>query len=76
MYQTFYVYEDGNKLEIVQTRMNDIADTIFELSKAFSADSAKTLDELGIYNPDAAFELLYDNVISAAGNGKYYLNRD
>ena len=35
MYQTFYVYEDGNKLEIVQTRMNDIADTIFELSKAY-----------------------------------------
>ena len=49
---------------------------LLELSKAFSADSAKTLDELGIYNPDVAFELLYDNVISAAGNGKYYLNRD
>ena len=49
---------------------------LFELSKAFSADSAKTFDELGIYNPDAAFELLYDNVIAATGNGKYYLNRD
>lgn len=48
---------------------------LFELSKAFSADSAKTLDELGIFNPEATFELLYDNVISAAGNGKYYLNR-
>lgn len=29
IYQTFYVYEDGNKLEIVQTKMDDIPDTIF-----------------------------------------------
>ena len=49
---------------------------LFEVSKSFSADSAKSFDELGIYNPEAAFELLYDNVISAAGNGKYYLNRN
>ena len=35
MYQTFYVYEDGNKLEIVQTRMSDIADTVIELSKTY-----------------------------------------
>jgi len=35
MYQTFYVYEDGNKLEIVQTRMSDIPDTVLELSKTY-----------------------------------------
>lgn len=48
---------------------------LFEKYKAFSADSAKTLDELGIFEPSAAFELLYENVISATGNGKYYLNK-
>ena len=48
---------------------------LFEASKAFSEETAKTLDELGIYDPSAAFELLYDNVISAVGNGKYYLNK-
>ena len=48
---------------------------LFEVSKAFSADSAKTLHEMGIYNPEATFELLYDNVISATEDGKYYLNR-
>ena len=35
MYQIFYVYEDGNKLEIVQTRMSDIPDTVLELSKTY-----------------------------------------
>lgn len=35
IYQTFYVYEDGNKLEIVQTKMNDIPDTIFQLSHTY-----------------------------------------
>ena len=49
---------------------------LFEVSRAFSADSAKTLDEMGIFNPDATFELLYDNVISATEDGKYYLNRN
>jgi hypothetical protein len=49
---------------------------LFEVSRAFSADSAKTLDEMGIFNPDATFELLYDNVISATEDGKYYLNKD
>ena len=48
---------------------------LFEVSKAFSADSAKTLDEMGIFNPEATFELLYDNVISATEDGKYYLNK-
>ena len=36
MYQTFYVYEDGNKLETIQTRVKDIPDTIFELSRAYN----------------------------------------
>ena len=48
---------------------------LFELSKAFSADSARTLDELGIYNPEATFELVYDNVITATEDVKYYLNK-
>lgn len=33
--QMFYVYQDGNKLEIVQTEMENIPDTIFNLSKAY-----------------------------------------
>ena len=48
---------------------------LFEASKAFSEETAKTFDELGIYDPSATFELLYDNVISSTGNGKYYLNK-
>lgn len=44
-------------------------------AKAFSADSAKTLEELGIFDKGAEYELLYDNVISANGNGGYYLNK-
>ena len=35
IYQTFYVYEDGNKLEIIQTKMNDIPNTIFQLSHTY-----------------------------------------
>lgn len=35
IYQTFYVYEDGNELELIQVRMNDIPDTILELSKVY-----------------------------------------
>lgn len=35
IYQTFYVYEDGNKLEIVHTKMSDIPDTVFELSRTY-----------------------------------------
>ena len=33
--QTFYVYEDGNKLEIVQTTIEKIPDTIFKLSHTY-----------------------------------------
>ena len=35
IYQTFYVYQDGNKLEITQTKVKDIPDTIFELSRIY-----------------------------------------
>ena len=35
VYQIFYVYEDGNKLDIVQTKIKDIPDTVFELSRAY-----------------------------------------
>lgn len=35
IYQTFYVYEDGNKLEIVQVKINEIPDTVFELSRTY-----------------------------------------
>ena len=35
IYQTFYVYQDGNKLEVVQTKVKDIPDTIFELSQTY-----------------------------------------
>ena len=35
MYQTFYVSEDGNKLDIVKARINEIPDTILELSKVY-----------------------------------------
>lgn len=34
-YQTFYVYEDGNKLEVVQTTIEDIPDTVFRLSQVY-----------------------------------------
>ena len=36
IYQTFYVYQDGNKLEVVQTKVNDIPDIIFELSQTYN----------------------------------------
>lgn len=51
---------------------------IKQLTKAgaFSADNAKTLEELGIFNSGVTFELLYDNVISATGNGRYYINKN
>ena len=33
--QTFYVYEDGNKLDIVHTTIQEIPDTIFKLSNLY-----------------------------------------
>ena len=33
--QNVFVYEDGNKLEIVQTTIEKIPDTIFELSHTY-----------------------------------------
>ena len=35
IYQTFYVYEDGNKLEIIQTKMKDVPDTVLQLSQVY-----------------------------------------
>lgn len=35
MYQTFFVYEDGNKLQTVQTKVGDIPDTILQLSATY-----------------------------------------
>lgn len=35
IYQTFYVYQDGNKLEAIQTKIINIPDTIFELCHAY-----------------------------------------
>ena len=36
IYQTFYVYENGNKLQIVKTRVKDIVDTILQLSQTYN----------------------------------------
>ena len=36
IYQTFYVYQDGNKLETIQTKIRDIPETIFELSHSYN----------------------------------------
>lgn len=32
LYQIFYVYEDGNRLEVKKIKMKDIPNTIFELA--------------------------------------------
>ena len=36
-YQTFYVYEDGNKLNMTQVKMQKVLETIFQLSKKYQA---------------------------------------
>lgn len=33
IYQQFYVYQDGNKIDMIQTKIQDIPDTVFELSQ-------------------------------------------
>ena len=33
--QTFYVYQDGNKLEIVKTSIDEIPNVVFNLSKTY-----------------------------------------
>ena len=38
IYQTFYVYQDGNKLEIAQTKVKDIPDTVLELSNVYDVN--------------------------------------
>ena len=35
IYQTFYVYQDDNKLEDIQIKINEIPETIFELSRIY-----------------------------------------
>ena len=35
MYQTFSVYEDGNKIEIISVRVGDIPETILDLSRQY-----------------------------------------
>lgn len=35
IYQQFYVYQDGNKIDMMQTKIQDIPDTIFELSQTY-----------------------------------------
>lgn len=38
MLQTFYVYEDGNKLETIQTQIKDIPNTILNLVNTYDID--------------------------------------
>lgn len=38
LYQTFYVYEDSEKLEAVQTKIKDIPETVFKLSEIYNVD--------------------------------------
>ena len=35
LYQIFYVYEDGNRLEVKKIKMKDIPNTIFELAQTY-----------------------------------------
>lgn len=36
-YQTFYVYEDGNKLEMKQITIEKALETVFQLAKKYQA---------------------------------------
>jgi len=49
-------------------------------AKAFSKESAKGLDEIGLLNPDTfsglTKKLVKDNVLSVTEDGKYYLNKN
>lgn len=36
MQQMFYVYEDGNKLEVINTKIQNIPETIFSLSDKYN----------------------------------------
>ncbi|WP_303836868.1 hypothetical protein [Ruminococcus flavefaciens] len=52
---------------------------LLEKAGAFSKDTAKGLDEIGLLNPDTfpkiTEKLVRDNVISVTDDGKYYLCR-
>lgn len=37
LYQNFYVYEDGNKIEATKAKMEDVPLTIIELSELYDA---------------------------------------
>lgn len=39
IYQTFYVYDEGTEVETVQTKIRDIPNTVFELSRVYNIDS-------------------------------------
>lgn len=48
-------------------------------ANAYSADNAKRLDELGMFNPYSfpfvTLRMVKRNIISVTDDGKYYLNR-
>lgn len=35
IYQNFYVYQDGNKIEMTQAKLNDIPETVLELAQLY-----------------------------------------
>lgn len=53
---------------------------LLEKAGAFSKDTAKGLDEIGLLNPNTfsglTQKLVRDNIITATEDGKYYLNRN
>ena len=53
---------------------------LLEKAGAFSKETAKGLDEIGLLNPNTfsglTQKLVRDNVITATEDGKYYLNRN
>lgn len=36
LYQIFYIYEDGNKLKVIKTTVDNIPNAIFELSQTYN----------------------------------------
>ena len=38
LYQTLYVYEDGNKLDIQQVKLDDVPAAIFKFSKQYDVN--------------------------------------
>lgn len=52
---------------------------LLEKAGAFSKETAKGLDEIGLLNPNTfptmTEKLVKDNIIAVTADGKYYLNR-